>query len=39
MTARVRLAVASLFADLLAFLDSLTDRAFLTDPRLASPWK
>jgi cytochrome c peroxidase len=25
--------------DLLAFLDSLTDRAFLTDPRLASPWK
>ena len=24
--------------DLLAFLDSLTDQSFLTDPRFANPW-
>ncbi len=24
--------------DLIAFLESLTDEAFLTDPRLADPW-
>jgi cytochrome c peroxidase len=26
-------------ADLIAFLESLTDRSFLTDPRFSDPWK
>lgn len=26
-------------ADLLAFLDSLTDQTFITDPRFSNPWK
>ena len=25
-------------ADLVAFLDSLTDQAFISDPRFANPW-